>query len=556
MIINIVYDSSTSGAPAGFFTAVNAAVDFWERELVNPIAVTIHFGWGEVNGSTIGGGALAESVERGISANFAAVTGGLSGAATSANDMTSVSHLPGVDPTSGAGFFVTLAEAEVLGLFSTTPNTLVGFAGLNSNEPFTYDPLNRGTGSDFDAIGAMEHEISEVLGRIAGSGQTPMGGGTAEFSPLDLFRYVSPGVLAVTPEAASFSIDGGAHMLLPFNDPTGGDDAGDWGPSVNGDSFGEGSPGTAGLVSPTDLEVMDVLGYVLAPDPNARNDFNADGKSDFLIRETSGQMVVGEVNSGPTSYTAISSLGSDWTFEGNGDFLGHGRTDVLVKHTSGVMLVGEVVNGQATYTQVSSLGSTWGFEGTGAFLDDGKEGFLVNDSNSGTLLVGEVSGGQAVYTAIGNLKAPWTFQGTGNFLGDGKTGFLIQDAALGGVIFVGEVVNGQAAYTQVATLGTAWKFVETGNFLGDGKSDFLVQDAALGGVILAGEVTGGHAVYTQIASLGSEWKFVGSGDYFGEGHDQFLIQDTLTGAVLVGDWNGSQTHYTQVSSLGADWTFH
>ncbi len=550
MIINAVFDSSTTGAPAGFFTAVNAAVEYWEREIINPITVTINFGYNEVDGQTIGSSALAESESEGITATYAQVKAGLTSAATSANDATSIAHLPASDPTSGNGYFVPVPEAEVLGLFGSTSET-VGYVGLSSAFPFTFDPNNRSVPGDFDAVGAIEHEISEVLGRIAGSGTVE--NGTPDYSPLDLFRYASAGVLALTPEGASFSIDG-THLLLPFNNPTGGNDAGDWDTTVLGDSFGEGAQGRAGLVSATDLEVMDVLGFTLAPDPNARNDFNADGKSDFLIRVTSGAMVVGEVSNGQTNYTLVSALGSDWTFEANGDLLGDGRTDFLVKHTSGVMLVGEVVGGHASYTEISSLGPTWGFEGTGNFLDDGKEGFLVDDSNSGTLLVGEVTNGAAVYTAVGILKAPWTFQGTGDFLGDGKSDFLIEDSANGAVL-VGEVVSGQAAYTQIATLGPEWKFVGTGNFLGDGKVGFLIESATTGSVVDV-EVVSGHAVSTEVAALGPEWKFVGAGDYFGEGHDQFLIESTMSGAILVGDWTGGQTHYTQVSTLGQDWTFH
>src|SRR5580698_3532860 len=115
MIINVVFDSSTTGAPAGFFTAVNAAVEYWEREIINPITVTIQFGYNEVNGQAIGSNALAESESQGTNFSYSQVKAGLTSAATTANDVTSVSHLPTTDPTGGAGYFVPIAEAEVLG---------------------------------------------------------------------------------------------------------------------------------------------------------------------------------------------------------------------------------------------------------------------------------------------------------------------------------------------------------------------------------------------------------------------------------------------------------
>ena len=62
-----------------------------------------------------------------------------------------------------------------------------------------------------------------------------------QFSPADLFRYTGPGKLALTPEAASFSINGGQTLLLPFNNPSF-SDAADWATSVQGDSSAKASP--------------------------------------------------------------------------------------------------------------------------------------------------------------------------------------------------------------------------------------------------------------------------------------------------------------------------
>ncbi len=264
MQINVVFDASTNGAPAGFFTAVNAAVQYWEQEITNPISVTIDFGWGEVGGTAITGDAIGESSTNGYTTTYAQVRQALIGAATTPAGVQAVASLPAADPTGGAGLFVAIAEAAALGL-PTFGATVAGSIGLNASDNFTFDPNNRGIAGDYDAIGVLEHELSEVLGRIAGSGQ--LQNGVAQYAPLDLFRYTAPGQLALTPEAASFSLDGGQHLLLPFNAPSAGD-PGDWDPSVGGDSFGEGALGVPQLVSPTDLEVMNVLGYELAQAPN------------------------------------------------------------------------------------------------------------------------------------------------------------------------------------------------------------------------------------------------------------------------------------------------
>ena len=46
MQINITYDASVSGAPAGFTAAVDAAVAYYEDNLDAPVTINITTGWG------------------------------------------------------------------------------------------------------------------------------------------------------------------------------------------------------------------------------------------------------------------------------------------------------------------------------------------------------------------------------------------------------------------------------------------------------------------------------------------------------------------------------
>ena len=86
--------------------------------------------------------------------------------------------------------------------------------------------------------------------------------------PLDLFRYASPGVRALTPGPGYFSThggQGGPTNQNTFNDPTHGFDSGDWASNVVSDSFDAiTSIGVANTVSATDLGVLDVLGFTRA----------------------------------------------------------------------------------------------------------------------------------------------------------------------------------------------------------------------------------------------------------------------------------------------------
>ena len=46
LTINVTYDSSVGSAPAGFKTAVTAAVDFLEHAFSNPVTINIALGYG------------------------------------------------------------------------------------------------------------------------------------------------------------------------------------------------------------------------------------------------------------------------------------------------------------------------------------------------------------------------------------------------------------------------------------------------------------------------------------------------------------------------------
>ena len=266
MNIVIEYDSSAANAPAGFKEAVQAAVQFYDYLITNPITVPIVFSYGEIQGQALSSRAAAESSTNGNIENFNSVVSLLTAAATSATDATSIANLPKTDPTSGGEFWVSDAQAQVFGLGSepgyTDPED--GFVAISSKLSFTWDPNNRAVAGEYDAIGAIEHEISEVLGRYDYLGGSITFNGNNLYSPLDLFRFTAAGARTVAYGPGYFSVDGGKTLQLPFNDPNNGGDGGDWDSGVVGDSYGSAYSGVEGYVSPTDLQVMDVLGYQVA----------------------------------------------------------------------------------------------------------------------------------------------------------------------------------------------------------------------------------------------------------------------------------------------------
>src|SRR5262249_29247827 len=119
----------------------------------------------------------------------------------------------------------------------------------------SFDPNNRAI-SGYDFIGIAEHEISEVMGRMA------LVGSSNAYSALDLFRYAGSSTRQlVAGQPAYFSIDGGRTNLNNFNTVSGAD-WGDWAPSAGNDSYDAfTSPGVVNSVTASDLNVMDVIGW-------------------------------------------------------------------------------------------------------------------------------------------------------------------------------------------------------------------------------------------------------------------------------------------------------
>src|SRR5712691_1807503 len=260
------YDSTVTAAYHG---AIIAAENFFQSHFTN--AVTINESFSVTTGNFVD----ANSPWFLTNVTFTDLKNDLANHATTTDDQTAVNTLNNInaDPTSGNGFSVTLAEAKVLGLWTANNSHTDGTVYLSSGLSYFYNgsPVS----GSYDAISAIEHEISEEMGRIGGLGLETLSNGAPLWGAIDLFRYSAAGQRDYTGggdgKPAYFSVDG-TNLLTQFNNPrqVAGDDA-DWNPStqfqaatlVPGgyDSFGASPSGSAGIVTQTDLRVMDILGW-------------------------------------------------------------------------------------------------------------------------------------------------------------------------------------------------------------------------------------------------------------------------------------------------------
>lgn len=258
MDIQVTYDSSAASAPSWFKSAVSYVVAQYDALITDPVTVKINVGWGEENGNSIQAGAAGDNQSNGTYMSYADLTKAMASKATTTVDYAAAAALPASDITGGGKFYVPLALQKALGV--QTPSAAVpdGYVGLSSAVAWSFSPSGQIAAGSFDAIGVLEHEISQVLGRVDYPGQ---GSATGIYTPEDLFRYSAAGQRSLVSGSGDFSIDG-QTMLAAFGNSG---DASDWSASVIGDVFGNATAGVADHWSANDYTMLDVLGYTLDP---------------------------------------------------------------------------------------------------------------------------------------------------------------------------------------------------------------------------------------------------------------------------------------------------
>jgi len=180
MLINIIYDRSVNNAPAAFKADVQAAVNFLDSLFTNNITINIHVGWGEVDNQNLVSGALGESIFNTATLTYQQIYNAFQNNQFSADQKQAFASLPAMDPTGTNAITLSTAEEKALGLIAGNSTAIDGWVGFSKTVSWDFSTTNRSVPGQYDLLGVIEHEVTEVMGRFSDNGG---------FSPMDLFRY-------------------------------------------------------------------------------------------------------------------------------------------------------------------------------------------------------------------------------------------------------------------------------------------------------------------------------------------------------------------------------
>ncbi len=305
---------------------------------------------------------------------------------------------------------------------------------------------------------------------------------------------------------------------------------------------------------------------LLRSDPSS--DFNSDGRSDILFRDSTGAALffygteTGGFTPGPTL-----NWNPDSAIVGLGDFNGDGREDILF---DGIVARLQTISAgfQPDFEGAAALPAGWSLAGTGDFNGDSRTDVLLRNVDGGTTVW---LAGAPDATIVDVPDAPfvpdpnfslnpgldWHIAGTGDFNGDGLDDILWRSDNGTVVDLLGQS-NGAFIGNVNFNLnpGLDWHIVGTGDFNGDGLDDILWRSDEGTVVDFLGQPNGAFVSNGNFnLNPGPDWHVLGTGDYNHDNFDDILWRnDAGTIVDLLGEPHGSFVGNVSVNlNIGLSW---
>jgi limonene-1,2-epoxide hydrolase len=278
------------------------------------------------------------------------------------------------------------------------------------------------------------------------------------------------------------------------------------------------------------------------------NDFNGDGLSDILWRNTAN---------GQTQVTISNTQGNidrieyqwklrnaDWAAEGIADFNNDGFTDTLWRNTINGQTQVSISNNQGNIERIEYQwklrDSDWNAEGVADFNGDGLADTLWRNTTSGQTQV-------SISNTLGNIdhieyqwklrNADWIAEGVGDFNGDGNADTLWRNSVSGQtqVSISNSHGNIERIEYQWKLRNSDWNAEGIADFNGDNFADVLWRNTLSGQTQVSISNAQGNIdrIEYQWKLRDSTWNAEGVGDFNGDGLADALWRNTASGQTQV-----------------------
>ncbi len=246
--------------------------------------------------------------------------------------------------------------------------------------------------------------------------------------------------------------------------------------SIRNSTAGTGLGNVNGLLGYDSSTIIDFFPRTVS------NDFNGDGRPDYLFFRPSDLRTYVWFMNGPTATSSASgpTLPAGWSAVGVGDFNGDGQPDLLLFHASDLRTYVWYMNGPNVFSSAPgpTLPAGWSVLDVGDFNGDGQPDLLLLHASDLRTYIYYMHGPTAFSSAPGpTLPAGWSMAGLGDFNGDGKPDLLFfNPTSLRTYVWY---LNGPNVSTSAPgpTLPSGWSVAGVADFNSDSKPDLLLVHA-------------------------------------------------------------------------------
>jgi subtilisin family serine protease len=253
-----------------------------------------------------------------------------------------------------------------------------------------------------------------------------------------------------------------------------------------------------------------------------RGDFNADGWSDIVWRNTSTGQLYAWFMSGTRqvsgSFFTPATVANVWQVQGIGDLDGDGDNDLLWHNTSTGQLYAWFMDGLAqvngNFLTPSSVATVWQIQGLADLNADNKLDILWRNTSTGQLYAWFMDG---ITQSSGSFLTPktvasvWQVRGLADFNGDGRPDILWYNTSTGQlyVWFMNGVTQSSGAFlSPMAVADKTWQVNMVADFNADGQPDILWRKTTTGQLYVwfMNGVTQSSGAFLNPSAVANTWQ--------------------------------------------------